>query len=66
MRPRTRVPVAKKPTATKKVGRGGNAPKRRGGPKLIRPGSPIPTRPKGPPKPPGLKGGGVIKKRKRT
>jgi len=65
MRPRTRVPVAKKPTATKKVGRGGNAPKRRGGPKLIRPGS-LSTRPKGPPKPPGLKGGGVIKKRKRT
>jgi hypothetical protein len=60
---RTRIPVPaapkRKPAATKRVGRGGNAPTRRGRANLPNPSGP----PKGPPKPPGFKAGGVVKKK---
>ena len=62
---RTRIPVPaapkRKPAATKRVGRGGNAPTRRGTkapmPPTL-PANPIPR-----PKPPGMKAGGVVKKK---
>ena len=63
-RTRTPVPAApkRKPAATKRVGRGGNAPTRRGT-NLSRPINPPSGPPKGPPKPPGFKAGGVVKKK---
>ena len=62
MRSRTPTPTAKKPAATKRVGRGGNAPTRRGT-NLSRPIKLPKGPPKGPPKPPGFTTGGAVKKK---